>query len=356
MKVPVTVLFALLVVALALSACEQATPTATILNPLPPEPGAAAETPIGNQEPTSEAPPENGAQETPAANPAATPTLPAAQEAYCKNGGALSVAANEPLAAKVNDQPIPLALYQRQAEQQKQALIAQGLDPNSQEGKDALKSLQQQVLGQLIDNVIVEQAAKSANLNVTDADVNNRIQQMINDAGGRPKFDDYLKNTQMTLDDLCIQIRASIFGELMLDKETANVPTKAEQVHVAQILLSSQAEAEQVEAQLKAGKDFAALAKQYSQDEATRDNGGDLGWIPRGMMPLEFENAAFALKPGEVSGIVATPLGIHIIKVLERDPAHELSPDMLQQQKQQAFIAWLDGQRNQAKIEKLVNP
>lgn len=288
-----------------------------------------------------------------------TPTVPPtiiAKEAYCKNGGAVAVAANEPLAAKVNGQPVPLAQYQRQVVQEQAVLTAQGVDPKSASGQEQLKGLGPQVLQQLIDDSLVEQAAKQENVSVGDQDVNNRIQQMIDDAGGRDKFDAYLKTTQQQLDDLCTQIRASIFGEIMLTRETASMTTKVEQVHVAQILLASQADANNVLGQLKAGKDFAALAKQFSTDEATRDNGGDLGWLPKGIMPPEFDAAAFQLKPGQVSGVVNSQLGFHIIKLLEHDPARELSPDYLQNQRQKVFLAWLDTQRSKAKIEKLVNP
>lgn len=300
------------------------------------------------------------AEETPLAPPATAAQTAApsavAQAAYCKNGGAVAVAASDPLAAKVNGQPIPLSEYQRQVAQAQAALQAQGLDPKSANGQETLKGLNQQVLGQLIDDVIVEQAAQQQSVSISGQDVNNRIQQMIDDAGGRDKFDAYLKTTQLQLDDLCTQIRASLYGEAMLARVTTGLPTKVEQAHAAQILLASQSDANNVLSQLQSGKDFAALAKQYSKDEATRDNGGDLGWFPKGVMPPEFETVVFQMQPGQISGVVSTQLGFHIIKLLERDPARELSSDLLQNQKQQAFLAWLESQRNTAKIEKFVNP
>jgi parvulin-like peptidyl-prolyl isomerase len=68
----------------------------------------------------------------------------------------------------------------------------------------------------------------------------------------------------------------------------------------------------------RAGEDFAALAKEFSQDPGSKTNGGDLGWFGHGVMVKEFEDAAFALKAGEVSGVVVTQFGFHIIKVDER--------------------------------------
>lgn len=73
--------------------------------------------------------------------------------------------------------------------------------------------------------------------------------------------------------------------------------------------------AQKVQSELKAGKDFAELARIYSDDEASAVKGGELGYFPRGVMVPAFEQAAFALRPGELSDLVRTPFGFHIIKV-----------------------------------------
>lgn len=70
--------------------------------------------------------------------------------------------------------------------------------------------------------------------------------------------------------------------------------------------------------QLREGGNFAQLAKAYSDDRGTADNGGDLGYFGRGTMVSSFEDTAFKLKPGQLSGIVQTPFGFHIIKVTEK--------------------------------------
>jgi len=72
---------------------------------------------------------------------------------------------------------------------------------------------------------------------------------------------------------------------------------------------------------IKAGEDFSRIAKENSGDPGSAKKGGDLGWFPRGVMMKAFEDAAFALKPGEVSGIVETPFGAHIIKLEGRKKA-----------------------------------
>lgn len=106
-----------------------------------------------------------------------------------------------------------------------------------------------------------------------------------------------------------------------------------ERVHARHILLSItnkpkdevpkiQAQAEALDKQIKAGADFAELAKKNSQDPGSAQKGGDLGWVSRGQMVKNFEDAVFTLKPNEISNVVTTEYGFHIIQVLEKQPAH----------------------------------
>jgi peptidyl-prolyl cis-trans isomerase C len=88
------------------------------------------------------------------------------------------------------------------------------------------------------------------------------------------------------------------------------------QVRCAHILVKSEATAKEVLEKLNKGESFGKLAETYSID-GSRKRGGDLGMFPRGVMVKEFENAAFSLEKGQVSGIVKTQFGYHIIKRLE---------------------------------------
>jgi len=105
-----------------------------------------------------------------------------------------------------------------------------------------------------------------------------------------------------------------------------------ERVHARHILLATsnksdaektaiKAKAEDLLKQLRAGADFAALAQKNSDDPGSASKGGDLGWVVRGQMVKEFEETTFSLKPKEISNVITTQYGYHIIQVLEKEPA-----------------------------------
>lgn len=90
----------------------------------------------------------------------------------------------------------------------------------------------------------------------------------------------------------------------------------AEKIRCSHILVQKEALAKEILDKLSKGESFGKLAEQYSID-GSRKRGGDLGFFGRGAMVKEFEKAAFGLKKGEVSGIVKTQYGYHIIKRLD---------------------------------------
>jgi hypothetical protein len=114
--------------------------------------------------------------------------------------------------------------------------------------------------------------------------------------------------------------------------------------------------AEQLRQRAVGGDDFAALARQHSQDPGSAERGGDLGFFGRGRMVPPFEEAAFALRPGEISPVVESPFGYHIIRLEERRAADisanrtALRQQMTQWRYQQAEVAYLDSLMADAKI------
>ncbi|MEZ4639139.1 MAG: peptidylprolyl isomerase [Caldilineaceae bacterium] len=100
------------------------------------------------------------------------------------------------------------------------------------------------------------------------------------------------------------------------------------------------------------GEDFATLATEYSQDPGSGADGGDLGWVGRGVFVTEFEDAAFSLPIGEVSEPVQTQFGYHPIETLERDENRAKDEAQLQQERAQAFQQWLQEQSLELNVER----
>jgi peptidyl-prolyl cis-trans isomerase D len=138
-----------------------------------------------------------------------------------------------------------------------------------------------------------------------------------------------IKYARISPADLAATIKVSKEDVERSYNEQLGKYTTPEQIRASHILLTTEgkddpsvrAQAEQVLKEAKSGADFAALAKKYSQDETNAQQGGDLDYFGRGRMVAAFENAAFALKPGEISDLVKTEFGYHIIKLTDRKPA-----------------------------------
>jgi len=157
--------------------------------------------------------------------------------------------------------------------------------------------------------------------------------------------------------DLRKFLESQVYREKVLQAVTADVTASEDQVHARHILISvsetatdaekaaAKAKADEVLAKLKSGEDWDALAAQYSGDSSNARNGGDLGWFGKGQMVAEFETVAFATPVGQISDVVQTSFGYHVIQVL----GHELrllSSDQLDQKRQTEFNAWLQKQRD----------
>jgi parvulin-like peptidyl-prolyl isomerase len=113
----------------------------------------------------------------------------------------------------------------------------------------------------------------------------------------------------------------------------------------------------------RAGEDFAALAREHSDDSATAGNGGDTGFFHRGQMVPAFEEAAFALQAGEISELVETPFGVHIIRMEQRKPARLLPLDevrdpLREHMREEKMAAAVEAEtarlRREAKVEMLI--
>jgi len=181
------------------------------------------------------------------------------------------------------------------------------IDFNSTAGKAQLAQLRTQILTQLKSDQVTRQLIESNKITVTNKELTDQYNQLVKSAGGDAKLKDVLTKVYgWNVGDLKAKLKFQLLSQKLQTKITSDPAADAQ----------AKAKAQDVLNQLNAGGDFATLAKKYSQD-TTAANGGDLGFFSKGQMVKAFEDAAFALQPGQTSGLVKTQYGYHIIKVIE---------------------------------------
>jgi peptidyl-prolyl cis-trans isomerase C len=247
-------------------------------------------------------------------------------------------------------------------------------------------------LDQLLTYTLLSQESKTRGIKVEEAEIETKMQQLKSQFPTQDAFEKALKERGMTLDSLRTDARKDLSVTKLMESEVAALPGPSdleakdfyeknpdrfkqdETVRASHILIrvdekadaaakaKAKAEITSVLKQAKAGADFAKLAQQHSQDGSAAQ-GGDLNYFPKGQMVQPFSDVAFSLKPGEISGIVTTQFGYHIIKVVDRKPGRvipmeEASPQIKQylaeQKKQQHAEAFIDGLKKKSKIEVLI--
>ncbi len=256
-------------------------------------------------------------------------------------------------AALVNGQAIALQEYEDQVSQAVAVLSQQqNFDANTEEGQAALLQLRRQILDSLIEQALIEQAAAREGISISEQQVEEEIARLIGE--NVTQFEDWLKANGLTRETFKVQLQRQLRSAAFQEYLVGSLALAVEQVHARHMLLMSEEEAMDILLRLRSGESFGTLAKQYSQDKASSELGGDLGFFPRGVMPAEIEAVAFALAPGQVSGIVQTDFGYHIVEVVEKDAARDVPEEMLATWRQNLFLQWLEAQRSVAKIEYLV--
>ena len=250
----------------------------------------------------------------------------------------------EPMAAMVNGEGITMVEYQAELDRYVAASNETGA---SAPGNLEPKTL---ILDELINNRLLSQAAYQSGFQINEVELESRVTQLAEQIGGTQALQDWQNLYGYSDASLRQALQRSIAAAWMRDKIIAAVPLQTEQVHARQILLADEQTAQAVKAQLDAAVNFSELAFQY--DSIT---GGDLGWFPHGYLNIpEVEAAAFSLEVGKYSDPVRSDIGWHIILVIEKDPAHELSPDALQSMQHQALNEWLTQRRSESTIDILI--
>ena len=232
----------------------------------------------------------------------------------------------------------------------------------------------QQALNSLIAKKIVQLESKDKNIVVTKEDIKVEIDKVIEGLGGEDAFNNALQFSGMTREDFEKNIESNLYIKKLLEpnisiteedqkeyfeknKEDFN---QQKEVKARHILVEDEEMALEIEKKLAAGEDFGELAKEYSTDPGSSENGGELGFFGRGQMVPEFEEAAFSLKAGEISPPIKTDYGYHIIKVEdvkeERKAIYEehkenIKEMIFQEKFPEAYETWIQDKFEKYEIE-----
>lgn len=223
----------------------------------------------------------------------------------------------------------------------------------------------------LIDEALVDQAAKAANVAVTAAEVDAAMAKIKEQMGGEEQFTQALQMYGISAasfrDYQEFRLKATkILGKDITVEEaelqqffTDHVKEyDKRQIHARHILVADEETAKAVKAELDKGTDFATLAKEKSTEPAAQQTGGDLGTFGRGKMDTAFEEVVFALKKDEISAPFQTQFGWHVAQVLEITgdaPTYEavketVKEDLIAQKVNEKLSSWLEELRSDAKI------
>lgn len=219
------------------------------------------------------------------------------------------------------------------------------------------------VLSNMITETLIDQEAKKAGVSVTDADVDAELDKLIKSYPSPEQFQFSLAQSGMSMDDFKDQIRTDLKIRKILEptititdeeikktyEENKERYATPEQVQASHILVDKKEDADAILQELKGGADFATMAKEKSKD-GSKDSGGELGYFGRGDMVPEFEEAAFKLNVGEISEVVQSQFGYHIIKVTDKKAAttptfeekkDEIREELFNVQMGQKVPAWI---------------
>ncbi len=307
---------------------------------------------------------------------------------------ARKVSSNREIWAEIDDQPI----FRDQVEKVSRRRTAAGSDAGN---PDQALSFKLSILNELINNQILVAHASRSRLTVSEAEVDTKIAEL-ESPYSKEEFQKKLKDQDLELSDLRQEVRESLIINKLISKDISsgisvsdteiaeyyernksnfNVPET--QYHLAQIEvtpvpdpevrnlknddaktpLAAERKIQALEARLRAGEDFATVAQEYSEDPRTAAGGGDMGFVPVSTLnsnpPLK--QVVSSLKVGQVSGIIRTSSGYHLIKLLGQEAAgqHSLSEPQVQsairrsltnEKEQLLKAAYIEDLRNRAKV------
>lgn len=282
--------------------------------------------------------------------------------------GCAKDAREEGLVAKVNDEGITEEEYNMDLQ------IEKDLYKMESGGKELteedLENLKEKILTKLIIEKLIAQDASSKDIVVSKEEVKEELKGLSTPLGGEEKLDAFLQTNNIPKEYFTEQIKKGLLlikhkdnfiKESDIDKKDAEKyynENKDELVVIKarHILVDDEKKGKELLEKLKKGEDFGSLAKAESKDSVSAIKGGELGYFKKGSMIKEFDEAAFNLKVGEISPLVKTKFGYHIIEVEERkDTLEELNKDIINMLKDEDYEKYIQDLQSNAKIKKYLD-
>lgn len=240
------------------------------------------------------------------------------------------------------------------------------------DGRKYIDVMKEKVLDMLVDIKVQEKEAIKSDITATEEEIVAEVEKARAYFDTEEKFNEFLISQKMTIEYLRDTIRKDILVNKLQEKLTTGVTVNDDEVvayygenqdqfisiKVSHILIEDEEEAKKMLERVKAGENINDLALQFSADPTAKENKGVIDYFRTGEMVEAFEAAAFALKPGEISELVKTDYGFHIIKLEDRkydkleDIATELKISMVKAKKDKAYQDLIEEMRTKADIKK----
>lgn len=252
--------------------------------------------------------------------------------------------------ATVDGEVISRATFEQELSRELQPM--EGSPPRTPEQTEPFK---QALLETMIERTLLLRAAREQNITVSQDEVDRQVLALASEypaesfdaalAQGQTTHADLERKTQqqLTIEKLFathVYSRVAVTEDQIRRFFDEHVEEfgEPEQVHAQQIVVKGLDEAKKLQSQLYAGKKFSDLARRYSLSPDAKV-GGDLGFFPRGVMPVEFDDVVFRLGVGQVSEVVSTEFGFHLFKVLEKKGARKRELSEVRGQIEQRLLA-----------------
>lgn len=219
------------------------------------------------------------------------------------------------------------------------------IDFSTEDGKKRLKIREKAIINRLIADRIIEKAAQEKGVFISDADVDQNVDRKIKEYGGEERIKDNLKNLYgWNLDDFKKKVvKPSLYQDEIKKFIQGEYKQEEDKKQKEKI--------QEAQNKLKAGEDFIVVAKNFSAGE-TAQEGGELGWFSREQIIDELARETFALREGEVSNIIESELGYHLIKMEEKRTENETEMVRVRQifQPKATLETWLNEEIKKHKI------